>query len=159
MSQFPLSEVGAGHMNVLSEAPATVAEGQTPGAPSAPPVADPGDGLSAVCRDVRDQVERHPGLVGQAVDVQRGMFDPEIPVNIYDLGLIYQVAEWEPGKLYVKMTLTSPMCPVAGSLPPDVKNKVGAVAGVIESKVDVVWDPPWGPEKMSESARLQLNMF
>src|SRR5687768_5917136 len=158
MSQFPLSEVGAGHMDVLSSAEAKVEAASAP-VVAPPPVADPGDGLSAVTRDIRDQVELHPGLVGKAVEVLRQMFDPEIPVNIYDLGLIYQVAEWEPGKVYVKMTLTSPMCPVAGSLPPDVKNKVAAVEGVTESKVDVVWDPPWGPEKMSEAAKLQLNMF
>ena len=140
MSQFPLSEVGAGHMDVLSQAPANVAPPETEKKPAdVPPVADPGDGLSAVCRDIRDQVELHPGLVGKAVEVLRAIFDPEIPVNIYDFGLIYQVAEYDSGKMYVKMTRTSPMCPVAGSLPPDVKNRVAAVEGVTEAKVDVVW--------------------
>jgi FeS assembly SUF system protein len=122
-----------------------------------PPVADPGDGLSAVLRDEKQGAPT--GVIGAAVDVLRSCYDPEIPVNIYDLGLIYQIAESEPGKLFVKMTLTSPMCPVAGSLPPEVKQKMAGVPGVSEARVDVVWDPAWSPEKMSEAARLQLNMF
>lgn len=97
-------------------------------------------------------------LKSQIVEVLRTVFDPEIPVNIYDLGLIYDVDVEPTGKVEVKMTLTSPMCPVAESLPPEVEGKVASVEGVTAAKVDLVWEPPWTPEKMSEAARLELNM-
>lgn len=158
MSQFPLSDVQSGVLNVLSDAPAKVAEPSN-AVTQAPPVADPGDGLSEVLRDASETPPTREGLVGKAIEVLKSIYDPEIPVNIYELGLVYQVAEWEPEKIYVKMTLTSPMCPVAGSLPPDVKTKIEAVTGALECRVDVVWDPAWGPDKMSEAARLSLNMF
>lgn len=88
----------------------------------------------------------------------RQCYDPEIPVNIYDLGLIYDVAVDEDDKVNVKMTLTSPACPVAGSLPPEVETRIRATEGVQDANVEVVWDPPWSPEKMSEAARLQLGL-
>ena len=97
-------------------------------------------------------------LKSQIVEVLRTVFDPEIPVNIYDLGLIYEVDVEPSGRVEVKMTLTSPMCPVAGSLPPEVEAKVAGVEGVTDAKVDLIWEPPWTPEKMSEAARLELNM-
>lgn len=93
------------------------------------------------------------------VEALKKVFDPEIPVNIYELGLIYDVDIQEGGKVQVKMTLTSPGCPVAGSLPGDVKAKVEAVPGVASAAVDLVWDPAWEPSMMSEAARLQLGMF
>jgi FeS assembly SUF system protein len=86
-------------------------------------------------------------------------FDPEIPVNIHELGLIYDVDLEPTGAVGVRMTLTSPGCPAAGSLPPEVQAKVRAVPGVTAVKVDVVWDPPWTPERMSEAARLKLGLF
>jgi FeS assembly SUF system protein len=86
-------------------------------------------------------------------------FDPEVPVNIYELGLIYDVDVKETGAVDIKMTLTSPGCPVATTLPPEVQAKVKAVPGVTASKVDVVWDPPWTPDRMTEAARLQLGLF
>ncbi len=89
----------------------------------------------------------------------RTVFDPEIPVNIYDMGMIYQIDVEGSGEAYVKMTLTSPMCPVAGTLPGDVEMKVASVEGVTAAKVDLVWDPPWGPDKMSEAAKLQRGMM
>lgn len=94
----------------------------------------------------------------QVIEVLRSCFDPEIPVNIYDLGLIYSVQVDPPGVVNIRMTLTSPMCPVAGSLPPEVEAKVRNVPGVSDAKVEVVWDPPWGPAMMSEAARLSLNI-
>lgn len=97
-------------------------------------------------------------LESSIVEVIRGIYDPEIPVNIYDLGLIYGIDIAPGGDVQVRMTLTSPACPVAGSLPPEVERKVAAVDGVNAAKVEVVWDPPWSPEKMSEAARLQLNI-
>ncbi len=92
------------------------------------------------------------------VEALRTVYDPEIPVNIHELGMIYNVAVEGDGAVSVRMTLTSPMCPVAGTLPGEVQTKVGTVEGVSEAKVDLVWDPPWDPSMMSEAARLQLNM-
>jgi FeS assembly SUF system protein len=93
------------------------------------------------------------------VEALKTVFDPEIPVNIYELGLIYDVDIQEGGRVQVKMTLTSPGCPVAGSLPGEVKAKVEAVPGVASAEIDLVWDPAWNPAMMSEAARLQLGMF
>ena len=84
-------------------------------------------------------------------------YDPEIPVNIYELGLIYDIYVDDNAEAYVKMTLTSPACPVAGTLPPEVESKIATVDGVASAKVDVVWDPPWNMEMMSEAARLELG--
>ena len=84
------------------------------------------------------------------------VYDPEIPVDIYELGLIYKL-EVDAGNVEIQMTLTSPACPVAGTLPGDVESRVREVEGVTDVLVDLVWDPPWGMEKMSEAARLQLG--
>lgn len=97
-------------------------------------------------------------LESTVVEVIRTCYDPEVPVNVYDLGLIYGVEVQPGGKVHVKMTLTSPACPVAGTLPPEVERKIRAIDGVTESKVEVVWDPPWSIERMSEAARLELNI-
>jgi FeS assembly SUF system protein len=87
------------------------------------------------------------------------IYDPEIPVNIYELGLIYSVEVGADGKVTVKMTLTAPGCPAAQSLPVEVERKVAAIAAVSDIQVEVVWDPPWGPDRMSEAARLQLGLL
>ena len=92
------------------------------------------------------------------VDVLKTVYDPEIPVDIYELGLVYDIHVEEGGAVTVRMTLTSPMCPVAESLPPEVEEKVRGVAGVSDVKVDLVWEPPWSPSLMSEAARLELGM-
>ncbi len=92
------------------------------------------------------------------VDALKTVYDPEIPVNIYELGLIYDVDVQGP-EVKVKMTLTSPGCPVAGSLPGEVKAKVESVPGVESAEVELVWEPTWNPSMMSEAARLQLGMF
>ena len=84
-------------------------------------------------------------------------YDPEIPVDIYELGLIYEVAVSEDGATTVTMTLTSPMCPVAEILPGEVEQKVASVPGVTGAQIDLVWEPPWEPSMMSEAARLQLG--
>jgi len=98
-------------------------------------------------------------IEAQVIEALRTIFDPEIPVNIYELGLIYDVKVEPSGAVEIRMTLTSPHCPVAQSLPADVQAKVKEVPGVTEAKVDVVWEPPWDPAKMSEAARLQLGML
>lgn len=97
-------------------------------------------------------------LESAVVETIRGIYDPEIPVNIYDLGLIYEVKVLDGGRVDIVMTLTSPACPVAGSLPPEVERKVREVDGVTDATIEITWDPPWSPEKMSEAARLQLNL-
>jgi FeS assembly SUF system protein len=98
-------------------------------------------------------------LQEQVVEVLRTIFDPEIPVNIYELGLVYDVDIDSSKFVNIKMTLTSPACPVAGSLPPEVEQKAASVPGVSGAKVELVWEPPWDMSKMSESAKLQLNLF
>ena len=95
----------------------------------------------------------------QVVEVLKGIFDPEIPVNIHELGLIYEIKVEPEGVVNIRMTLTSPACPVAGSLPPEIEQKVKEVAGVSDAKVEVVWDPTWGPNMMSDAAKLQLGMM
>jgi len=87
------------------------------------------------------------------------VYDPEIPVNIYELGLIYVVDIHDDGRVKVDMTLTAPACPSAQELPEQVQNAVMAVPGVTSCEVETVWDPPWDQSRMSEEARLQLNMF
>ena len=97
--------------------------------------------------------------VGERIVEQlKTVYDPEIPVNIYELGLIYQVDVRADQTVYVKMTLTSPMCPVAETLPPEVEAKVAGVPGVAGVELELVWDPPWDMSMLSEAARLQLNM-
>jgi FeS assembly SUF system protein len=85
-------------------------------------------------------------------------YDPEIPVNIYELGLIYGIAVEPSGAVTIRLTLTSPSCPAAGSLPGEVQRKAASVPGVASVKVDLVWDPPWDPSRMTEAARLQLGL-
>jgi FeS assembly SUF system protein len=94
----------------------------------------------------------------RVVDALRTIYDPEIPVDIYELGLIYDVNIAADNGVHIVMTLTSPSCPVAGSLPGDVEKKVASVQGVASTKVDLTWDPAWTPEKMSEAAKLKLGM-
>jgi FeS assembly SUF system protein len=98
-------------------------------------------------------------LETEIVEQLKTVFDPEIPVNIYELGLIYDVDIQGGGDVHIKMTLTSPGCPVAGSLPGEVQRKVAEVPGVASADVELVWDPAWNPSMMSEAARLQLGMF
>jgi FeS assembly SUF system protein len=103
--------------------------------------------------------EKSAALAPLVVKALSTVFDPEIPVNIYELGLIYGVVVDASGAVGIRMTLTAPACPAAQYLPAQVKEKVAALAGVTDVKVDVVWDPPWDRDRMSEAARLQLGMF
>ena len=93
------------------------------------------------------------------VEALKTVYDPEIPVDIYELGLIYQFEFGEKGSMSILMTLTTPGCPVAGEMPGMVAEAVAALDGVGEVEVELTWDPPWTPEKMSEDARLLLGMF
>lgn len=110
--------------------------------------------------------EQRPLTVSEIIALQdkiieklRTCYDPEIPVNIYDLGLIYEVKVEPAGQVCVKMTLTAPGCPVAGTLPGEVEDKIVVLPGVTNAKVEVVWDPPWDKSRMSEAAKLQLGFL
>jgi len=98
-------------------------------------------------------------LHDQVIEVLQTVYDPEIPVNIHEMGLVYEVTVDDDANVHILMTLTSPMCPVAESLPPEVEEKVAAIEGVAKATVEVTWDPPWDPDMMSEAARLELGMF
>jgi len=98
-------------------------------------------------------------LYEAVVDALKDIYDPEIPVNIYDLGLIYGVEITPENHAKVTMTLTTPHCPVAESMPGEVELRVGAVPGVGDAEVSLVWDPPWDPSKMTDEARLELGML
>lgn len=101
-----------------------------------------------------------PEEVKEAViEMLKTIFDPEIPVNIYELGLIYQIDVSGSGNVVIQMTLTAPNCPVAQSFPGDIEAKIATIDGVNKVHVELVWDPPWGREMMSEAAQLQLGMF
>jgi FeS assembly SUF system protein len=91
--------------------------------------------------------------------VLKTIYDPEIPVDIFELGLIYEVAIGDEANVNIKMTLTSPACPVAGTLPPEVETKVRAIEGVKDSKVEIVWSPPWDKDMMSDAAKVKLGMY
>jgi FeS assembly SUF system protein len=98
-------------------------------------------------------------LYEAVIDALKEIYDPEIPVNIYDLGLIYGVDITADGHAAVQMTLTTPHCPVAESMPGEVELRVGSVPGIGTAEVNLVWDPPWDPQKMSDEAKLELGML
>ena len=116
-------------------------------------VAETGGGSAA------PQAPRQREIEIKVLGVLRTIYDPEIPVNIYDLGLIYEVKVDETDAVYVKMTLTAPACPVAGSLPGEVEAKIEGLPEVRTAEVDLVWDPPWSKDRMSESAMLDLGFL
>jgi FeS assembly SUF system protein len=98
-------------------------------------------------------------LADRVIEALRTVYDPEIPVNIFELGLIYKIDVDDQNAVHVDMTLTSPMCPVAESLPEEVKDKIEALDGVGGAVVNVVWDPPWNPGMMTEEAQLELGII
>ena len=97
-------------------------------------------------------------IKNRVIEEVKKIYDPEIPVNIYELGLIYKIEVDEKNKVNVDMTLTSPNCPVAESLPNDVKKNIMKVEGVADVNLNLVWEPPWNKDKMSEAAKLELNL-
>jgi len=98
-------------------------------------------------------------LEQQIVDMIKTCYDPEIPVDIYELGLIYDIQIDAEKVAHVQMTLTSPNCPVAGSLPGEVEEKIRSIEALNDAKVEVIWDPPWSQDMMSEEAKLELGLF
>jgi len=103
--------------------------------------------------------ERSTALMPEIVKALSSVFDPEIPVNIYDLGLVYDVIVDTSNRVGIRMTLTAPACPAAQFLPRQVAQAIEAVPGVTAARVDIVWDPPWTRDRMSDAAKLQLGMF
>ena len=97
-------------------------------------------------------------IKSKVIEAVKKIYDPEIPVNIYELGLIYKIDIDEKNKVNIDMTLTSPNCPVAESLPNEVKENIKKVVGVSDVNLNIVWDPPWDKDKMSEAAKLELNL-
>lgn len=124
-----------------------------PPQPPTPPA--PGSDTVALVPDPAKTDELRP----KVVEAIQTVYDPEIPVNIWELGLIYDVVVDGSSVVGVRMTLTAPGCPAAQSLPVEVANKVRAIPGVADVKVDVVWDPPWDKDRMSEAAKLQLGLW
>ena len=121
-------------------------------------VASNTDATAGAIFERRDPV-RTLAMQPQIVEVLSTIFDPEIPVNIYELGLIYEIAVDAADVVGVRMTLTSPNCPAAQSLPVEAVNKLKQLPGVTDARLDIVWEPPWGKDRMSDAAKLQLGMF
>ena len=103
--------------------------------------------------------EDDPALLAPVLEALKTVRDPEIPMDLVELGLIYELIVKQGGTVYVEMTLTTPACPVAASMPGEVETAIRAVPGVNDVRVKLVWTPPWGPERMSEEARLELGML
>ena len=97
-------------------------------------------------------------IKNKIIEEIKKIYDPEIPVNIFELGLIYKIDVYEKNKVNIEMTLTSPNCPVAESLPKQVKDNIMKIEGVSEVNLNLVWEPPWDKDKMSEAAKLELNL-
>ena len=125
--------------------------------PYAQPPATPSGELQTAT--IVNDPERLAVLRPKIVEAVSKVFDPEIPVNIYELGLIYDILADSNGVVGIRMTLTAPSCPSAQSLPVEVQKRVAEIPEVTDAKVDVVWDPPWDKDRMSEAAKLQLGMF
>lgn len=159
-----VAQVIVGHDDRPSTIPAvkpTLVAAQPIHLPAEPPAVVEGglrDKLELATRgDTATDTEKS-AIKDLAIASLKTIFDPEIPVNIWDLGLVYGVDVGDDRTVAVKMTLTAPNCPAAQSLPAEVQRKAGGVDGALGASVDIVWDPPWTPEKMSEAARLELNI-
>jgi FeS assembly SUF system protein len=139
-------------------------EAKTAGTESAPPAGAGGAGGAAAAADAAERPPTIPAdemgrLTDEIVAALKTIYDPEIPADLYELGLIYKVVIDDDRVVNIDMTLTSPNCPSAAELPGQVENAVTSVAGVREAKVNIVWDPPWDPSRMSDEARTDLNMW
>lgn len=123
--------------------------------PSVEPITDAVGGTGEAPQQPIDPKEVEAAIV----ETLKTVYDPEIPVNIYELGLIYGIEVSDEGHAEIRMTLTAPACPVAGALVEEVAEKAGRAEGVATSHVELVWDPPWTPDRMSEAAKLELGMI
>jgi FeS assembly SUF system protein len=123
------------------------------------PEDSPANELSQSIEDILPDPVKMAEIRPQVLEAMNTVFDPEIPVNIRELGLIYDVLVDKDARVGIRMTLTAPACPAAQSLPLEVKQKAAAVPGVAEAKVEIVWEPPWTKDRMSEAAKLQLGLW
>ncbi len=114
---------------------------------------------SAVNQDKPQVIQDKKALEAEIIKVLKTCYDPEIPVDIYELGLIYEINIDEENNVHIKMTLTSPACPIAGSLLSEVEGKVRSIPGVKDVKIELVWDPPWDMSRMSEIAKMELGFL
>ena len=119
----------------------------------------PANELSQPIDDIVPDPVKMAEIRPQVLEVLGTVFDPEIPVNIREMGLIYDVLVDKDGRVGIRMTLTAPACPAAQSLPVEVRDKAATVPGVTDAKVEIVWDPPWTKDRMSEAAKLQLGLW
>jgi FeS assembly SUF system protein len=119
----------------------------------------PANELSQPIDDIVPDPVRMAEIRPQVLEALGTVFDPEIPVNIREMGLIYDVLVDKDGRVGIRMTLTAPACPAAQSLPVEVRDKAAGVPGVTDAKVEIVWDPPWTKDRMSEAAKLQLGLW
>jgi len=120
----------------------------------------PKEMLNELQKNYKTPVPEEKTVEQEVIDVLKTVYDPEIPVDIYSLGLIYEIDVSESNDVHIEMTLTSPACPVAGTLPPEIEQRVKNEVSVVNAaKVDVVWEPMWTTEMMSEAAKLELGMF
>jgi FeS assembly SUF system protein len=142
----------------VKTAPANAAA-DAPIVETAPAAAVPAPDTAAAEKPSAIPLEELTHLSNQIVDALKTVFDPEIPADIYELGLIYKVDIEDDRMVNIDMTLTTPNCPSAAELPMQVENAVASVPGVREAKVTIVWDPPWDPSRMSDEARTVLNMW
>ena len=126
---------------------------------AAPPSADGTGATDAVVASATSGLSPAMQVRDRIIAVLKTVYDPEIPVDIYELGLVYGVDVTDDGGVHITMTLTSPMCPVAETLPPEVEEKVRGVIGVKDVVLDLVWDPPWSMDMLSDAARLELNLM
>jgi FeS assembly SUF system protein len=153
--KYPLSVAS---LPVIPEQRHPPAEADVPAQAPAPATASPSSDATLATSDPTRFV--HQKLIeGKVIEAIKQVFDPEIPVNVYELGLIYDIKVNPDDTVYIKMTLTAPACPVAGSLPGQVETQVETVPEVKSATVELVWDPPWSRDRMSEAAMLQLGMM
>jgi FeS assembly SUF system protein len=127
--------------------------------PGGTPDDSPANAHSESIADIVPDPVKMAELGPQVVEALKTVYDPEIPVNIYEMGLVYDVLVDASARVGVRMTLTAPACPAAQSLPVEVRQKAATVAGVSEAKVEIVWEPPWTMERMSDAAKLQLGLL
>jgi FeS assembly SUF system protein len=123
------------------------------------PEDSPANAVSQSTAEITPDPAKMEEIAPKVIEAMKTVFDPEIPVNIYEMGLIYDVLVDAAGRVGVKMTLTSPNCPAAQALPVEVRDKARAVEGVTDAAVEVVWEPPWTKDLMSEAAKLELGML
>ena len=123
------------------------------------PEDSPANEVSQSLREITPDPAKMDEIAPKVIEALKTVYDPEIPVNIFEMGLIYDVIVDAAGQVGVTMTLTAPACPAAQSLPVEVRDKARGVEGVTDAKVEVVWDPPWTKDRMSDAAKLQLGML